>query len=464
MPSGKVDRRALPAPEPDRPELAAAFVAPRTPVEERLAEIWREVLGVAQVGVHDNFFDLGGHSLLAMQIISRLRQSFPVALPLRGLFETPTVAGLAETVDASLGTPPDPIPPASRDSPLPLSFAQERLWFFDQLEPGGHAYNMADTLRLSGALNIPALAQSLTEIVRRHEVLRTTFATVEGRGVQIIVAPRPVPVPEVDLRSLSESAREAETRRLLAEQAHRPFDLAADLMLRATLLRLGESEFLLLLVSHHIASDAWSVGLLYDELASLYPSFAAGRAATLPELPLQYADFSVWQRQRMTGEVLEKELAYWKRQLHGGSPVLDLPTDRPRPDVQSYAGASQSIVLPRKLWEALGSLSREESATPFMTVLAAFQTLLHRYTGQRDIVVGSPIAGRNRLETERLLGFFVNTLVLRTEFSGEPTFREVLRRVRETALGAYAHQELPFEKLVEALQPERDPAPRPCSR
>jgi non-ribosomal peptide synthetase component F len=326
-----------------------------------------------------------------------------------------------------------PLQPVSRDGALPLSFAQQQLWFLDQLEPHNSAYNIREAFRLTGPLNVPALEQSFNEIVRRHESLRTSFAAEGGLDV-------------VDLQEVPKAEREKESLRLATEQARRPFDLSQAPLLRSTLLRLNKEEHMLLLTLHHIVSDGWSTGVLFREL----------KPSPLPELPLQYADFALWQREWLQGEVLQSQLSYWKGQLEGIPPVLEMPTDRPRPAVQTFRGAKQSVELGKALTEALGELSRREGVTLFMTLLAAFQVLLCRYTGQEQIVVGSPIANRNRAEIEGLIGFFVNTLALRTDLSGEPSFRELLARVREVALGAYAHQDLPFERLVEELQVGRD--------
>lgn len=348
------------------------------------------------------------------------------------------------------------IPRHPEQDVIPLSFAQERLWFLDQWEPVSPAYNRPLALRLTGSLDVIALEQALSEIMRRHEVLRATFSTVEGRPVQAITPSQPLTLPVVDLSEQSPTRREAEARRLATEEAQRPFDLAQGPLLRAILLRLGGEEHVLLLVIHHIAFDGWSARVLIKELAVLYKTFVAGDSSPLPKLPIQYADFAHWQRQWLQGEVLETQLSYWKEKLAGAPPLLNLPTDRPRPAIQTYRGACQSLILSPSLLKSLKVLSRQENVTLFMALLATFKILLHRYANQDDIVIGSPIAGRTRVETEGLIGFFVNTLVLRTDLSGNPTFRDLLTRVREVALGAYTHQDLPFEKLVETLQPERD--------
>ncbi|HIP96962.1 MAG TPA: non-ribosomal peptide synthetase, partial [Anaerolineae bacterium] len=460
LPNGKVDRWALSALEGARLEQEAAYVAPRTPMEEVLATLWARTLSVERVGVHDDFFELGGHSLLATRLISRLRQTFQVEVPLQDLFESPTVAGLAERVEAALraaeGLETPPIEPVSRDGEPPLSFAQQRLWFLDQLAPGNLFYNIPMAVRLTGELDVEALEQSLNEILRRHEVLRTTFRAKGGKPVQIIAPELPLLLLVEDLSHLPETEREAEAGRLVQKEARRPFDLSQGPLLRARLLKLGAEEHIAVVTMHHIISDGWSMEVFIRELAALYEAFSQGRPSPLPELPVQYADFACWQREWLQGEVLDRQLAYWKEQLGNRPLMLDLPTDRPRPAVQSWRGATERFALPTELSKKLRTLSREEGATLFMTLLAAFQTLLYRYTGQEDVSVGTAIANRNRAEIEGLIGFFVNTLVMRTNLSGEPSFREVLKRVREVALGAYTHQDLPFEMLVEALQPERD--------
>jgi amino acid adenylation domain-containing protein len=345
--------------------------------------------------------------------------------------------------------------PVSRNGKLPLSFSQQRLWFLDQYEPGKPFYNVPLGLRFSGPLNVTALEQSLDEIIRRHELLRTVFSVVDGEPVQIIMPPVSGSLSLVDLRDRSESEREGEARRLASSEARRAFDLEQGPLLRATLIRLNEDDHLLVLVLHHIVSDGWSMGVLHRELSSLYRAFSQSQPSPLGPLPIQYADYAVWQREWFTGPELERQLSYWKQQLKGAPDVLCLPTDYPRPAVQSYRGARQSMELSRDLTRGLKALSRKEGVTLFMTLLAAFQTLLYRYTGQEDVLVGSPIANRTRTEIERLIGFFVNTLVLRGDLSGNPTFREVLHRMRKVALEAYEHQDLPFEKLVEELNPQR---------
>ncbi len=456
-PNGKLDRRGLPAPERTRPELEETFLAPRTHEEEVLAGIWAEVLDLERVGVADNFFELGGHSLLATQVISRIRDAFQAEVPLSALFEAPTVADLAAVLRDRLpdrgGN--DVIAPRPRRASAPLSFAQERLWFLEQLAPGTSSYNIAHRLRIRRRLSVDALARAVNAMVARHETLRTTFPANDGRPVQIIAPALSLPLPVHDLRALPPAERKAQAQLLATQQARRPFDLAKGPLLRAHLVRLDHDDHLVLLTMHHIVSDGWSMGVFFRELTELYGAFVAGRTPVLPAVPIQYADFAVWQRQRLSGDVLQTQLDYWKRQL-AGLPVLQLPTDHPRPAVQSFRGSALGVALPASLTASLKALGQQEGCTLFMTLLAGFQALLARYSGQDDIVVGTYIAGRNRAETEGLIGFFINTLVMRTNLAGAPTFRELLRRVREMALAAYAHQDVPFAKLVQDVQPERD--------
>ncbi|WP_218081854.1 condensation domain-containing protein [Anthocerotibacter panamensis] len=362
---------------------------------------------------------------------------------------------LLEEEGEDLASPSDPIPRRLDSGPVPLSYAQQRLWFLDQLEPGTAVYNIAGGMRVKGFLDLKALEHSLNEIVRRHESLRTTFISVEGRPLQIIAPYEPFSVCVVDLRALPEAEREAQVQQLTAEEARRPFDLAVGPLLRLQLLSLASDEYTLLLSMHHIISDGWSMGVLLRELTTFYTAFAQGHPAILPELPIQYPDFAHWQQQWLQGELLQTQLDYWHQQLTGAPTVLALPTDFPRPPVQSYRGMTHYFSLPRTVTTALTLLAQQEGATLFMVLLAVFKVLLYRYTGQEDLLIGSLIANRNRAELEPLIGFFVNTLVLRTDLSGEPTFRELLRRVRTMTLGAYAHQDLPFERVMEHLKPER---------
>ncbi|HEX8559175.1 MAG TPA: amino acid adenylation domain-containing protein, partial [Pyrinomonadaceae bacterium] len=461
--NGKIDRRALPAPGQERRHLGSAFVAPGTQTEELLARIWVQVLGVEQVGVNDNFFELGGHSLLATQVMLRVRETFGVEPPLRELFDSPTVAGLGRSVDARKRAEAQgpPLVAVSRDEDLPLSYAQHRLWFLDQLQPGSPLYNISLALRLRGDLHVEALRATFAAIVRRHESLRTVFTQRNGVPSQRILpaeaAEELTSFSVTDLCDLGDAERQDAARRLAGEEAARPFDLGAGPLLRISLLRLGAAEHVLTVTMHHIVSDGWSVGVLVREVASLYSAFVAGRPSPLPELEIQYADFAAWQRRWLTGDTLESQLAYWRAQLDGAAgEVLSLPTDRPRPAVQTGNGARVSFTLDPELGRKLAAFAHGEDATLFMAVLAAFQSLLYRYTGQERVSVGAPIANRVRRETEGLIGLFMNTLVMRADLSSDPCFRDLLRQVREVCLGAYAHQDLPFERLVEELQVERD--------
>ncbi len=446
-PSGKVDRRALP--EPDA--AGDADDAPSTPTEEVLAGIWAEVLGTERVGAGESFFALGGQSLLATQVVSRVRQVFAVELPLRAVFEAPTVHELAARVEeARRGAGAAPAPPVERlehDGPVPLSFAQERLWFLEQMRPGEGLYTIPVALRLTGALDEDVLARALTEVARRHESLRTVFPVVEGRPVQVVR-------PAVPVALRAESAGSAAA--LVREEMLRPFDLEAGPLFRVRLARLAADDHLLLVAMHHAIGDGWSAGVLLRELGALYRAFSAGEASPLPELPVRPRDFAVWQRLHLAGAALDAQLAWWRERLAGAPPVLELPTDRPRPPVPSFRAATLAFALDAELLAGIRALSRREGATLFMTLLAAFQLLLARYAGEDDVVVGTPIAGRTRAELEGLIGFFANTLALRADLSGDPPFPELLGRVREATLDAYARQDVPFERLVEALQPERD--------
>ncbi|HEU4556397.1 MAG TPA: amino acid adenylation domain-containing protein, partial [Longimicrobium sp.] len=447
--NGKVDRKALPV-----PEYAAGtdrYVAPRTPVEEVLAGIWAEVLRLERAGVEESFFDLGGHSLLAIRVMSRVREVLGVELPLRALCAGPTVAELAGRVEEMRRTELPvlpPVVPVERNGALPLSFAQERLWFINRLEPESAAYNVPMAWRVDGALDQAALERSLSEIVRRHEALRTLFPEVDGSPAQVIAPFGGFILPVEDLSRLSDPDREAAVRRRADEEAARPFDLSAAPLFRAVLLRLDAEDHVLLLGTHHILVDQWSLGVLRRELSTLYAAYREDGESPLSALPVQYADYAVWQREQLRGEVLDRHLAYWTERLAGAPELLELPTDRPRPAVQTYRGALEGITLSGELLARLEALGRGEGATPFMTLLAAFQVLLSKYAGSEDVVVGSPISGRTRREVEELIGLFLNTLVLRTDLSGDPGFREVLRRVREMTLGAFEHQEIPFERLV----------------
>ncbi|HEY0522826.1 MAG TPA: amino acid adenylation domain-containing protein, partial [Stellaceae bacterium] len=457
--NGKVDRTKLPAPDVTRGE-AAAYVAPRDATEEIVAGIWSAVLRLDRVGVHDNFFALGGHSLLATQVISKLRAAFAIEVSLRALFEAPTVAELSARLAAlraaDAAAAPPPIERVARDDQaLPVSYAQQRLWFLDQLEPGNPFYNIAGAVRLRGALDVEALRATLTEIVRRHEVLRTRFDAIDGMPVQVIEPEGFPALATTDLSGLPAEERERRAQALALEEARTPFDLTKGPLIRGTVLRMSDHDHLMLLTVHHIVSDGWSMAVLFGEIGALYGAYVAGRSSPLPEPAVQYADFAGWQRRYLSGAVLDRQVSYWKEQLSDAPELLALPTDRPRPSAPSYRGAHLGLAIPAPLAEALRGLSRRAGATLFMTLAAAFNVLLWRYSGQRDICLGTPIANRTRSEIEGLIGFFVNTLVLRTHVDHDAEFLSLLDQVRQTALEAYAHQDVPFEHLVEVLEPVR---------
>jgi amino acid adenylation domain-containing protein len=455
LPNGKVDIRALSALEVQAGFGGESYVAPRTPVEEVIAGIFADVLGLKRVGRDDNFLDLGGHSLLATQVASRIRESLMVDFPLRNLFEAPTVAGLSERVETAMGAghrlKSSRITHAPRDGNLPLSFAQQRLWFASQVEPENPVYNVPAAIRLSGPLNVDALERSFQEIIRRHEVLRTTFTFAGDWPAPVISPTAGVPLSIEDLRGLGEADREAEVRRLAVKEARTVFDLSRGPLLRVKLLRLKDEEHIALITMHHIISDGWSLGVLVKEVAELYAAFIVEAPSPLAELPIQYQDFAVWQREWLRGDVLDRQVDYWKQRLGDNIPALKMPTDYARPGVPSFRGATREIDIPQPLLESLKALSRREGCTLFMTLLSAFKILLRYYTKQDDIVVGTDVANRNTVEVENLIGFFVNQLVLRTDLSGDPTFQQLLARVCEVALGAYSNQDLPFDKLVEML-------------
>jgi amino acid adenylation domain-containing protein len=459
--NGKLDRNALPNVDV-KPETEVEFIAPRTGVERRIAELWSEILGIKRVGVLDNFFAVGGHSLLAMRLISRIRSSFEIELALRLLFESPTLEGMAGHVEAALRSDAGhqrrlpPIRPVPRDSRLPLSFAQQRMWILDQLEPGGATYNVPAAVELGGPLQLSALEQAIDAIVRRHEVLRTTFRkSDQGDPQQVIAEPTHRVMPVVDLARLSPEDVEPALDRLARHEAQYPFDLSTGPLFRVTILRVTDRRHVVLFTMHHIVSDGWSTGVLVRELSELYQALATGRGSALPPLPIQYADYAAWQRQWLESDVLQEQLEYWKRQLDGIPEQLALPVDRRRSSDVTYNGTRAPFTIQGHLVGPLASLGRDEGTTLFVGLLAVFQMLLHRYTGQQDIVVGAPIAGRTAAETEPLIGFFINTLVLRSRVNPTRTFRALLKEVHETMLNATANQDLPFERLVDELNPVR---------
>jgi amino acid adenylation domain-containing protein/non-ribosomal peptide synthase protein (TIGR01720 family) len=451
--NGKLDRKAFPS--PPSPQITERIADQQTPIEQVIAAIWSDVLGRKTVGADQNFFELGGHSLLATRVISRIGEALGVEMPLRRIFEVPTVRGLAQ----ALGERTDgmaPIKPADRREPLPLSYAQQRLWFLDQLEPESGLYNLSLPIRISGALNLAALEQTIGEIVRRHESLRTSFPSVNGEPVQSIQRDFKFALPNVDLSGIPPSLRDAEARRWAESEARRPFSLAEGPVLRCALLNLGDDERAILLTFHHIVFDGWSSGVLTGEVDSLYSVFSTGAPSSLRELRVQYADFALWQREWLRDEVLDEHIGYWKQQLCDPLAILELPQDRPRPPALTHQGARQTFHLSDQLIERLRAVGLREAVTPFMVLLAGFQSLLYRYTGAPDLVVGTDVANRNRFGTEELIGFFVNQLALRGDFSTAHSFRQMLRRVRETTIDAYSHADAPFERVVQAIHPSRD--------
>ncbi|WP_231608016.1 non-ribosomal peptide synthetase [Streptacidiphilus albus] len=457
-PNGKTDRKALPAPDHHRPDLDTGYTAPRSRIEEEIVAIWQDVLGLAQVGIHDNFFQLGGHSLLATRVTSRIRSGLGIDVPVRTLFTSPTPAAFAAAIGGLAAGETARLAPAPRDGgPLPLSFAQQRLWFLDQLEPGSAEYLVPSGLRIRGRLDLAALDAALSGLVARHEILRTRFiADSDGKPAQLIDPAWSVTTSVHDLRGTGDAeAREAAAQRILEAEAGRPFDLAVGPLLRADVVRLADEDQYLLLTVHHIVSDGWSEGIIARELREFYAAGLQGREPDLPDLAVQYGDFSVWQRQWLTGDTLDGQLDYWRTRLTGLEP-LELPTDHRRPAERGTEGDAIRFTVPAGVAERIKEISAGQGASLFMTLLSVFQLLLSKYSGQEDIAVGTPIAGRNRAEIEDMIGFFVNTLVMRTDLSGDPTFTELLNRVKDTAIGAYDHQDLPFERLVDELAPKRD--------
>ena len=457
IPSGKIDSKALPAPGEISREHE--YIPPRTPSEEIIANIFASVLGVQNVGIHDNFFELGGHSLLATQLISRLRVAFEVEVEIREVFSSPTVAQLQQiltqlrTTNSGLSIPP--IQARTQSEQLPLSSAQKRLWFLKQIEGSSAAYNMPVAIHITGNLDVNALQQALSEIVRRHEVLRTSFPTVNGTPIQVIHPEVTIKINLVDLQQLEATERESALQQQAQLAAITPFDLENPPLIRCFLLHSNSREYVLLLTMHHIVSDGWSMGIFIQELSTLYEAFTLEKPSPLAELPIQYADFAVWQRQWLSEKLLKTQLNYWLSQLEGAPELLQLPTDRPRLSVQTFRGTTQSFSLSTDLKKKLQTLSQNSGTTLFMTLHAVFAILLYRYSSQSDILIGSPIANRNRSEIESLIGFFANTLVLRTRFEDDLSFEKLLAQVRETTLEAYEHQDVPFEQVLELLQPQR---------
>ncbi|MGG2065340.1 non-ribosomal peptide synthase/polyketide synthase [Bacillus sp. S14(2024)] len=462
-PNGKVNRKAL-------LELEAQFISEditssRTPVEELIVSVWSQVLGIRNISVQDSFFEIGGHSLLATQVVSRLQEIFQIELPVRELFEHATVESLAKRLDqlrkGDRKREIPPLMPMERGETIPLSYAQQRLWFIDQFTPNSALYNMPMVCRLTGSWLPEALETGWNQLIERHESLRTVFHEVNGQPVQQIEPYAFRSIPKTVLTMLSPEDREAEVKRLIQQETEVPFDLGEGPLIRTSILQVGEEEWILLCTLHHIISDGWSMGVLLEEWMEFYEKATDGKVAELEPLPVQYADFAQWQKGWLKEEVLDQQLQYWREELSGELPVLQLPMDRPRPAIQTHHGSTYTLVLPSALHDKLNEFSRQEGATLFMTLLAAYQSFLSRYTGQEDILVGSPIANRNYREIEGLIGFFVNTLVYRVNLSGRPTFQDVLSQVRQKALKAYEYQDIPFEKIVEVVQPERSTSHSP---
>ncbi|MGI8494257.1 MAG: amino acid adenylation domain-containing protein, partial [Pyrinomonadaceae bacterium] len=458
-PNGKIDRKNLPPPDESAFTADETYIAPRNPAEQIITGIWAGILGFSRIGVNDNFFDLGGHSLLASRAISCLRIAFNAELPLRLMFEAPTVAGFAEKIalysELANADSINKIISSERLEAIPLSFAQQRLWFLEQMESGSAAYNMSETLRLTGNIDADALRFALENITARHEILRTSFDSIGGQASQKISTETKIDFSVTDLSDFPTEPREEKAIEIASESAARPFNLNRSPLLRLSLIKLNETEHLLVVVFHHIISDGWSVGVFLKELGELYQAKTADIKPMLPLLPIQYADYAQWQQKWLETADYQRQIEFWKENLKDAPALLELPTDYLRPAVQRYRGARIEAFLPAELTDKIKDLSRRESVTPFMTLLSAWQVLLRRYSGQEDLIVGTPIAGRTRTETENLIGFFVNSLPLRGDLSGNPTFTELLRRTKAQALNAYSNQEMPFEKMVEELNPER---------
>ncbi|AFW94293.1 modular nonribosomal peptide synthetase [Anabaena sp. 90] len=450
LPNGKLDRKSLP--EPDLSAIQSEFIPPQTPTQEIIAKIWAEVLGIERIGIHDNFLELGGHSLLASLVISRLREALSLELSIASLFAAPTIATFSEQIGSSAQNLLPTLEPVSRNSELPLSLTQQRFWFLDQMEGSNPAYNIVRVLNLQGLLNFTALEGAIATIINRHETLRTSFGIADGKPIQVIADKLAFTLPVIDLQELAEDQKTTAAQRLTTNEYLRPFALTESSLLRVTLMQLGAESHQLLVIMHHIISDAWSAGNFLQELSVIYSALTAGLPSPLTELSIQYADYAYWQRQWLENQ---PALDYWKQQLADIPAVIELPTDRSRTAMQTFRGDLQKFQFDSQLTHKLKNLSQKSGSSLFMTLLTAFVILLSRYSGQEDIIIGSPISDRNRVALEPLIGFFVNTLVLRTRLEGNPTFIELLQQVRQMALDAYAHQDVPFDQLVETLQPQR---------
>ena len=457
--NGKVDRKALPA--PDFSALQQEYEAPETETERQLAQIWQDLLQVEQVGRRDNFFELGGHSLLATRLVSQVRSALDRELPLKAVFEVPMLMALAKRLETESGRRQPAIVRVSRQQDLPLSFAQQRLWIIDQMSDTSSAYNMTSALAIKGDLDLALLESAFTQLVARHEILRTSYQEVQGEPIQVIHQKGVFPLIVEDLHSLAAGVKQDKVNYFIQQNEKQPFDLSAKLMLRAKVLVLGEGEYTLLLGTHHIATDGWSMGIMTDELTSIYQSLRLGRKPVLPELALQYADYAVWQRDWLQGDVLSQQLNFWRTQMAGCPPLVKLPLDFPRPKQQSHDGGACKIQLPKVLVTGLSDLANEHGCTLFMLLLAGFKLALSRTVGSKDIVIGTDLAGRNDSALEQLIGFFINVLPLRTRINDGDTFVELLRQVKTNTLAAYEHQDLPFDLLVDALRPKREPSYNP---
>ena len=463
LPNGKIDRKSLPPPPGNGSLSRGSTVAPSTPTEQALANIFQDLLKLPQVGIHDDFFELGGHSLHAMRAISRIRTALGVAIEPHRFFERPTIAGISRCIAEQANQRQDaggsgqPMAALLRDRPLPASFAQQRLWFLSQYDVNPAVYNMCFAVHLAGPLDAEILAASLRRLVQRHESLRTTFRMDAGQVVQVIAAESELPLPITDLTGLSADERRASVQSLTQAEARSPFNLVQGPLIRAALLRTEPDQHVLILNMHHIVSDGWSNSILFDELARIYCALRSGQADALPALALQHADFSGWQREYLRGEKLQEHLTYWRTRLEGAPALLEMPTDRPRPSVQTYRGDRLSLLLPQALSDALAQLCGRLGLTPFMPLVAAFKVLLYRYSGQQDLVIGAAVAGRSRPETEDMVGFFVNSLPLRTRLADDLGVEELLGRVRQTLVGAYAHQDLPLQQIVEGTESPAQP-------
>ena len=461
-PNGKVNRFALPAPDMSRPDMSSRYRAPETDLQAQLVTIWQSVIGLEQVGIDDNFFELGGHSLAAIKIIAWVQDELQARLSVETIFKAPTIAQMAEAVKVAVaagGT--EVVTPAPKEAVLPLAVPQEQIWFLEQLYPDIMPYNFQATLRFKGDLNKDALQQSLNEIVRRHEIFRTTFPSQNGHPVQVVHEPWPVPLPLVDLRKVPAGEREAALEAWLAQEFRIASDITKLPLLRWTLLQMEEQEYVLAHVEHHLVHDGWSFNVFLRELLRLYQGFHRGEPVSLPELPIQFGDYAYWQRAWEKGPAAQGQLDYWREQLAGSTSLLPLPTDYPRPEVPTFRGNVLRIELPVDLCQDLRAFSRNRGVTLYMTMLAAFYVLLHRYTSETDINVGAGLANRRQRELEGMIGMLVNMVVLRTDLAGNPSFGELVQRVRDVTLAAYAHQEVPFEQVVETLHPERNPSYNP---